>query len=582
MDEKPKNIWKKPLKPSLFMTWLVLLGVTMAIYLIILLAAGNPFRSQPDLIKTLVASLFAATVLFVFWLFVRWLCCWRNLKRAVFSLAFLATLIALFYAEENWRGWRTWENFRHEWEAKGERFDLASVVPPAVPDEKNFARTPVVASSYEWLLDKNGRKLAKPDTNLVNRLDIDLADDYGHSVEGDGSWAKGTLTDLKPRLELFAAKTNLFPVLPRSPSPAADVLLVLAKFDPIVEELREAAVLPESRFPLEYDKDCPAEILLPHLAPLKRSSQLLELRAIAELQSGDSQKALADVRLTLRLSDSVKNEPILISHLVRIAILQIALQPIYEGLAEHRWSDAQLVELDALLARENFLADYRTAMRGEMILLQIGDIQYLRRHPEQIGNLGGVFEDGKTSEPKLPGELIAHLIPSGWFYQNQYRCVRMTVQFFLPTVDMGKGVVLPAAVRAANRELEAEVKSTTPYNLLEKMLLPALGNAVKKFAYAQSAADLARTAIALERYRLAQGKYPATLDALAPQFIAAVPHDVIGGEPLQYRQETDGGFVLYSVGWNETDDGGVVVFSKGKTSTVDISGGDWVWRYPAK
>ena len=90
------------------------------------------------------------------------------------------------------------------------------------------------------------------------------------------------------------------------------------------------------------------------------------------------------------------------------------------------------------------------------------------------------------------------------------------------------------------------------------MLLPRIGNAVKKFAYAQTSVDLARVAIALERYRLAHGEYPESLDALAPQFMEKVPHDIIGGQPLHYRRTDDGQFVLYSVGWNETDDGGVV------------------------
>jgi hypothetical protein len=91
---------------------------------------------------------------------------------------------------------------------------------------------------------------------------------------------------------------------------------------------------------------------------------------------------------------------------------------------------------------------------------------------------------------------------------------------------------------------------------------------------------LARTAVALERYRLAHGEYPETLDALAPQFIEKVPHDVVGGQPLHYRRTPDGQFVLYSVGWNETDDDGEVVLKK--DGAVDISNGDWVWRYPAK
>jgi hypothetical protein len=93
--------------------------------------------------------------------------------------------------------------------------------------------------------------------------------------------------------------------------------------------------------------------------------------------------------------------------------------------------------------------------------------------------------------------------------------------------------------------------------------------------------DLARTAIALERYRLAHGEYPETLDALAPQFIAKLPHDVINGQPLHYRREASGQFVLYSVGWNETDDGGGVGLTE-KTGSVDTRKGDWVWRYPQK
>jgi hypothetical protein len=109
-----------------------------------------------------------------------------------------------------------------------------------------------------------------------------------------------------------------------------------------------------------------------------------------------------------------------------------------------------------------------------------------------------------------------------------------------------------------------------------------MGNFLKEIAYGQSSVDLARTAITLERYRLAHGEYPASLAVLAPQFIEKVPHDVIGGQPLKYRREADGQFVLYSVGWNERDDGGVIVLQKGSTPTVNRDEGDWVWRYPQK
>jgi type II secretory pathway pseudopilin PulG len=134
------------------------------------------------------------------------------------------------------------------------------------------------------------------------------------------------------------------------------------------------------------------------------------------------------------------------------------------------------------------------------------------------------------------------------------------------------------------------MKHYSPYKVQALMMFPAIGSAVKKFAIAQASVDLARVAGALERYRLAHGQYPETLDALVPQFIEKLPHDIIGGQPLHYRRTdgppsqgsgaASGKFVLYSIGWNEKDDGGQIAFKKG--GSVDREKGDWVWQYPAK
>jgi hypothetical protein len=113
------------------------------------------------------------------------------------------------------------------------------------------------------------------------------------------------------------------------------------------------------------------------------------------------------------------------------------------------------------------------------------------------------------------------------------------------------------------------------------MFMPALGGASARFAQGQAAVDMARVACALERHRLAHGQYPERLDALVPQFIPKLPHDIINGQPLNYRRNADGAFVLYSVGWNETDDGGRTVLTK-KDRTLDWKQGDWVWQYPEK
>jgi len=79
---------------------------------------------------------------------------------------------ALVYTEEDWRGGHAWQKFKQEWEAKGEKFDMAGVTPPPVPEDQNFALTPIVASSYEAMLDKAGHEMRPRNTNVVDRLSM--------------------------------------------------------------------------------------------------------------------------------------------------------------------------------------------------------------------------------------------------------------------------------------------------------------------------------------------------------------------------------------------------------------------------
>jgi Bacterial type II secretion system protein G. len=484
---------------------------------------------------------------------------WRILRRSLIALAVLATLIAIFYAEEDWRGKRAWENYKREWEAKDEKFDWQAFVPPSVPDDQNFFTAPVFS-------------------NLLNgkiAMSTSRADGSYPDFRQPAYWAKGTMTDLKAwqtyyRNPTNASSANEFLIASQPQTPAADVLLAFSKYDSAIEELRRASQRPFSNIPLNYEDGFNAVNLeIPYFAALKRCSQVLQLRATAELVDGQSAKALDDVKLLLRLNDSIRNSPFLISHLVRMAIVSIALQPVWEGLAEHKWSDEQLVALDAELAKLDFLADYEFAMRGERAFA-IASFENQRRTREMI-------------VPQEGGGVITNklrFMPSAYFYQNELAFARMCQQWILPLVDTETRVVSPDGLRRADQAVRAEMKHYSPYKVQALMTFPALNAAVKKFAFAQASVDLARVACALERYRLAHGEYPESLDALSPRFIEKLPHDVIGGQPLHYRRTEAGQFVLYSVGWNEKDDGGQVVLKP--DGSEDREKGDWVWQYPLK
>jgi hypothetical protein len=74
---------------------------------------------------------------------------WRRTRQLLIAVAVLITLVALFYAEENWRGRRAWERCKRELEAKGAVLDWSAFIPQPVPDEQNIFKAP---SMTEWFV----------------------------------------------------------------------------------------------------------------------------------------------------------------------------------------------------------------------------------------------------------------------------------------------------------------------------------------------------------------------------------------------------------------------------------------------
>ncbi len=521
----------------------------------------------------------------------------RQLPRAwrwVIALLALVLVVALFYAEEDWRGARAWKRCQQELAAKGEPVSASQLLPAPVPDSENFAMTPFLAPLFQF---EPGTQKWR-DTNAFAEIQAfprefsaAAAKVKNDQITVSNSWVYRAI-DLKAWAVALQEGTNARnreatePVAySRNASEAAeDVLASLAQYDPVIEELRAASGRPYSRFNLKYDFPNPAAVLLPHLAVIKRISQLLQLRACAELAAGKTDAALADMNLMFYLTDSIRDEPILISHLVRIAESQILLQPLAQGIARHRWSDAQLAGFEERLGKFNFLADGRRALEGERVVFGGAVIDYIRTAPNRFNTLSSL---GLSSDDRQGGGVdaisaIYALAPGGWLDFEKVNYHRAFEDFLLPVFDPSAHKVSPEAVRRANVRLDDLLKHRGPGVLLRHQffigfLLPAVSKSIQRSVYAQTALDEAAVACALERYRLARGAYPDSLDALAPQYIARMPRDIITGEPLKYHRTEDGQYVLYSVGWNEKDDGGLISVNK-TGHAVNFEEGDWVWR----
>jgi len=507
-----------------------------------------------------------------------WLLSWRVLRFVLVGIACFFTIIVLFYVVENWRGKRAWENCKRELEAQGEQLDLAAFVPPPVPPEQNFAMTPFLAPLFDFMPGTQTWR----DTGAVSRVQ-QFASDFPDRALSLANWRLGRKTDWGLCLETFQEHTNTGPRLkkmapadttPVDPAKAAAAILAhLKPYESVLAELRTALQRPHARFNLCYETEDYTSVLLPHLAVVRRCGQIAALRALAELTLGQAEDACQDALLGLKLADTVVSEPLLVSQLVRCAIVQVTLQPVWEGLADRRWSDTQLRSLQQRLQQFDFISHGVQAIRGERAggnsLLNL-----VRAKPMMLANLGMGENQGSSFDP------IIMLLPRGWLYREQVHYNRLYQEFVLPGSNPKIRQVDPALLEQNDARLDRELtrgSALLEHRFFSRMMLPALTRIHQKFAHAQAAVDEAVIACALERHRLAEGRFPEALDALVPHFLERLPRDVIGGAPLKYRRTDNGQFTLYSVGWNRADDGGKPGLTK-KQTNVDLTQGDWVWR----
>ena len=383
--------------------------------------------------------------------------------------------------------------------------------------------------------------------------------DRGDSRPDLDGWKTGQPVDLIAWQKFFREEKD-WPNPEKAGKPATDILQALTKFEATMTELTLAAKeRPLCRYDIKYEAHFAA--LVPHLGPLRNFIRSFTLRALAHLANDDPKAALADTRMCLFLAESIRDEPLLISQLVRIACLQIATQPVWEGLKEGKWNAEQLAEIEKQLAEINLLDGYRISILGERDLANLA-IDRMRDNPKLFDKL---FED---DDPNLK------FISDGWLSHNQKRLNEMHVNFSQRIVDIKARRIRPEIATAFIQELDARTKRKLPiYDMLSAILLPSIDKVAIKIGFTQTAVDHARIACHLELHKLKHKLYPAKLTGLE----APLPHDPYTGKPYVYTPNPKGSYQLYGVGWNQKNDDSKVILKD--NDRLDLSEGDLVWSY---
>jgi hypothetical protein len=241
-------------------------------------------------------------------------------------------------------------------------------------------------------------------------------------------------------------------------------------------------------------------------------------------------------------------EPVIISKLVRVAMLNIAVMALEHRLNAEGLDEAELTRLTQLFteaARTNQMAN---GLIGERAMY----IRYFRMSYAEIKKLANAGDENSSEQtgPPLPGPQPFIFRATGFFERD--------LRFYLQ--GMETNISLAATfpkdlVVISNVQERISLTSRQNYYILSSMLLPALRSAIIKEANGLAQVRTAQAALAVERFRLVHGQLPENLNELVPQFLSAVPSDPFDGAPLRYHRLAKG-YVIYSVGADGHDDGG--------------------------
>lgn len=402
-------------------------------------------------------------------------------------------------------------------EKAGRPMEPADVIPPEVPDAENAA---LLYESAILLL----KAQPAPDGNLLDYLRGLYNKFMTESLDPD------KLAEFKQLIEQDAVSQAL-------------------------SLIEQGTRRKSCRF--DYDYKAGFNMLLPHLAGLRDVARLLGARSCIEAEAGRPDAAWNYALTQLKFADALRNEPILISFLVRLASIRTSCETIQRICEVAPPSAEQYKTVESLLSNYEGIEPLVLALDGERLLcgewvfnlLRNGSDEDLKSLSSMVGSgFGGVLIKLYSAfKPLLIADQAAYV-------QTIDEDTRLAQQPYSPN-----------DVRTIDRNVD---QMRSRLNIITSMLVPALGRVKEIYWETIARMRITRAGLALLQEKKAQGTFPQTLESIKLKNF----DDPFSNELLHYKLQGQG-FIVYSVGPDQKDNGGSPKEKKQKT--------DWdiVWSY---
>ena len=321
--------------------------------------------------------------------------------------------------------------------------------------------------------------------------------------------------------------------------------------------LHRAAAIKGCRYKIDLSVGLGA--LLPPRTELRQSSIVLGFTALLAAEEGRADDVAEVTRSGIALANSLRNEPIVISQLVRIACLSITTNNLQRAMNRTELTPEQCADLAERLRNAEAPDAPIRAMAAERCMI------YACFLPN-----GEAWEAWKGMSPE--STIMLHIARAAGGSVKVRLLWLDVMERYIDALQVPESELCrktTAAETAIFSELQRDARHVTGVSAnMVLALLPAYHRRIAEHLKSNAQLRTAETALAVEQFRQANGRLPETLEELVPKYLDAVPPDPFDGKPLRYKL-LDKGYVVYSIGQNETDDGGAEP-EEGDKSTGDV------------
>ena len=440
------------------------------------------------------------------------------------------TLLVAALALIAWIRWPEEPPYKKKWRSEGLPTNLEELnawYAPVKPEE-NLADRYIEAANKQQQIESDWWNRSTHENNATNRWDIE------ESIAIVGK-AEVKRADLIP--------SNVWYWTRRFYEEAARQVCV---------DLHEIARsgLTASRYPVDLRKGSYKELW--RLDKLRQLAGLLALETLVASVERRPDAVIDAIVDTFPIGDSLKEEPILESQRVRISICGIAWRNIVAAVNRVSFSEEELKRIQDALA--GAMAPLRKApfIERGMIGEEVTSVSNMYRWRESLDD-GEDSQSTESSPPRRSAGDTLSLMGDMLGFQTFDRIVMVRrFSVLLERLREGKGAQRAPSIESAEPAWSLREFLRAPMSCLSLMSLEASGSPDLRI---HTQFGLARTGVAVERFRLAHGRLPQHLDELIPAFLDGVPRDPWNeGRPVSYRIKDNGEFVVYSFSVNLKDD----------------------------